>query len=918
MAEQNTSLSPNSKEHSPRGGSGRSSISPSRDGSNTPKEKHRVRFTPGGESLDSLNQRATFDIRDDTSTVPRTGRPHGDPLIGAQSKYTQQSKPPTPLQPKRKRAVLMELPSDSSSDEETREDSADDQNRREAKSLARTDTKMGPPLTSATAQNFDNDDSDEGVEKEEEEAIEKSGRKSREESVAEKVYSQERAQARAQRLSRTVGTQSAPTSRRTSPTRLKTMSPPPSPPSIDHTPLDLSDIPLEKLETKRTKYGIEDDSDDENEHSKEEQVKKSRKAFFNGAGHAARKPTKWAARLFAREDRTPPLQSGQTTPVYDRDPDHYVPRPKEYREGYLSSLMKLYNQQGAGSSASFLQRGNDVPFKREHNKASSSNPPASTASSDSHRSSGSPSPPTSHPGSGTSTPKAKHEKWYYKNKSNASTGSIADLISTSTVLAQPGGGAAPPRPNQKRNSRPLDTLFGKRKFSPQAEHAITIQVHVAETIQRQRYILRMCKALMTYGAPTHRLEEYLRMSARVLAIDGEFLYMPGCMIISFDDKGSHTTEVKIVRATQAVDLSRLSDVHEIYKEVIHDKIDLEEAMQRLDEVVQRKDRYGAMVLVLTYGLASAFVGPFAFQARPIDLPISFVLGAVLGFMRFVLAPRSEQYANIFEISAAVLTSFIARAVGSIRDGNMFCFSAIAQSSIALILPGYTVLCGALELVSRNILAGSVRMVYAIIFSLFLGFGITIGTSLYGWVDKGATSATTCGSDWPLWWQIIFVPPFALCLIIINQGKFKQMPAMGIVALSGWVVNHFSALRFASNVQIANALGALAIGVMANLYSRVRHGLAAAVLLPAIWVQVPSGLAATGSLVSGVASADQIVNRNDTQGGTVDIASTTGVNTAVLNVGYSMVQVAIGITVGLFIAALVVYPFGKRRSGLFSF
>ena len=30
------------------------------------------------------------------------------------------------------------------------------------------------------------------------------------------------------------------------------------------------------------------------------------------------------------------------------------------------------------------------------------------------------------------------------------------------------------------------------------------------------------------------------------------------------------------------------------------------------------------------------------------------------------------------------------------------------------------------------------------------------------------------------------------------------------------------------------------------------------------------------------------------------------------------QVAIGITVGLFLSALIIYPLGKRRSGLFSF
>ena len=39
---------------------------------------------------------------------------------------------------------------------------------------------------------------------------------------------------------------------------------------------------------------------------------------------------------------------------------------------------------------------------------------------------------------------------------------------------------------------------------------------------------------------------------------------------------------------------------------------------------------------------------------------------------------------------------------------------------------------------------------------------------------------------------------------------------------------------------------------------------------------------------------------------------------IFNVGYGMVQVAIGISVGLYLSALLVYPYGKRKSGLFSF
>jgi uncharacterized membrane protein YjjB (DUF3815 family) len=273
-----------------------------------------------------------------------------------------------------------------------------------------------------------------------------------------------------------------------------------------------------------------------------------------------------------------------------------------------------------------------------------------------------------------------------------------------------------------------------------------------------------------------------------------------------------------------------------------------------------------------------------------------------------VAPRSPLYSNVFEISAAVLTSFLARAFGSINGGNLFCFSALSQSAIALILPGYVVLCGSLELQSRSLVAGSVRMVYAIIYSLFLGYGITIGTAIYGLLDANATSNTQCINpmyvfDFPSfqkldfphlyrsadevslssseayfiprapYYRFIFVPIFTLCLTVINQAKWRQVPVMILIAFAGYVVNFFSARRFPAAPQISNTLGALSVGVLGNLYSRVHHGVAAAALIPAIFVQVPSGLAASGSLLAGLSTADQLTNTTTYPNGTAEVNGT---------------------------------------------
>ncbi|EEA27000.1 hypothetical protein TMatcc_004719 [Talaromyces marneffei ATCC 18224] len=615
---------------------------------------------------------------------------------------------------------------------------------------------------------------------------------------------------------------------------------------------------------------------------------------------------------------SPGLHSGQITPTED----HHFDSCPHNNFGVLANLLRLHDSPNAGTnygpSPEYISYPDSLYIR--NGSFDDTNSTERSLSQDS----GIVKPPK--------------RKWWEKNSSESSPSLSWTDSSTKGSFSNPPGQHPPLRRSRSSGGLTPDIQrLVKLRAQEDARDEMCISVQLVETLSRQRYLLRLCKALMKYGAPTHRLEEYMRMTAKVLEIDGQFLYIPGCMVISFDDAVTHTADVKLVKAAQGVDLGRLFEVHQIYKEVIHDVIEVAEATRKLEEIMKQKPRFNVWFLILMHGCASASVGPFAFGARPIDMPIAFLLGCLLGILQLVLSPRSYLYSNVFEISAAVLTSFLARAFGSIpyQGGRLFCFSALAQSSIALILPGYMVLCGSLELQSRSIVAGSVRMVYSIIYSLFLGFGITVGTSVYGLLDPNATSDYYCPPspiENPYLQRLPFVIMFTFCLSTISQAKWRQIPVMLLISLCGYLTTYCSTKRFGSNTQVVNALGAFVIGVMGNLYSRLRHGLAAAAILPAIFVQVPSGLAASGSLVSGITSADEInhntsfysIINNGTQGfleaqqNMSLYGSSRMYSGVVFDIGYGMIQVAIGITVGLFLAALVVYPLGKKRSGLFSF
>lgn len=290
----------------------------------------------------------------------------------------------------------------------------------------------------------------------------------------------------------------------------------------------------------------------------------------------------------------------------------------------------------------------------------------------------------------------------------------------------------------------------------------------------------------------------------------------------------------------------------------------------------------------------------------------------------------------------------------------------------------------LELASKNILCGSVKMVYALIYTLFLGFGLQIGSDLYLLFDAstrhhlaniGAALARTIiytgsfvvddntltrselpsygsftftdGSapssmhmregcyrppefQWylqpfPFWSQFIAVPIISMLISLSNLQPWCELDLIVMVVIScvsfaaNKAANHFIFNRS----DVVSAIGAFAVGLLGNIYSRMFGGTAFTVMVTGVLFLVPVRLARSrlrpgttlslaetdtdclfSSSKSGLSQAD---------GGAIT-ASGNGVD-----IGSAMIAVTIGITVGLFMSQALVYMFGTRKNAaMFSF
>ncbi|KAG5647844.1 hypothetical protein DXG03_007768 [Asterophora parasitica] len=500
---------------------------------------------------------------------------------------------------------------------------------------------------------------------------------------------------------------------------------------------------------------------------------------------------------------------------------------------------------------------------------------------------------------------------------------------------------------------------------------VRIQFNVTTMANRQEFLVRLAKALMAFGAPSHRIESQLVSAARILQVEADFLHLPNVTICTFGDQGLGSSETRFIKSGGGrLSLESLHNVHQIYRSVVHDEISAERAVENLDALLKAPQTCSNLLHCFLGFSQAALMCPLAFGGSFLDMWIAGAGAFLLSVLELKVAAKSVFFANVFEIMIALLISFGARGLSSIRR-QIFCYTAISSAGINSILPGYLILTSSLELASMNIVCGSVKMVYSLIYTLFLGFGLQIGSDFYLLLDRqrradldvlsGKLSAAisltgswlpdnaTMNNTVPLVGTWTFVHDTAVderdrwrcqlsgrsdkygsCFEDVVDGCYRpESFPWYLQQLPSWTVYLtvpiYSTLSSLDNLQpfrskelpvmVIISCAAYTSNYIANSYIFNRSDVVSAIgsftvgLLGNIYSRKMGGTAFT-SMVTGVLF---LVPTGLSQAGGIT-AQGNGID-----IGGAMIAVTIGITVGLFASQTLVYAFGNRKSAaVFSF
>ncbi|KAF9974736.1 hypothetical protein BGZ73_001819 [Actinomortierella ambigua] len=429
------------------------------------------------------------------------------------------------------------------------------------------------------------------------------------------------------------------------------------------------------------------------------------------------------------------------------------------------------------------------------------------------------------------------------------------------------------------------------------EEKLKITFAVADILERQDYILRLARAMIRYGAPSHRLEDAVDSTARALEINLQCVYLPNVMVIAFTDYETHTSETHLLKVSAGLDMYKFAQVHQVLKMVTHSVMSVEEGIMKLEAINSERDLHPRWLLILAYAAASFCTASMFFKGGWVDSGVALVMGVTVGLMTW-LSEKLPSYSNICEVTMSLLVAFVAEALQ-----NYVCKGAVKMAGIVMLLPGYTITVSILELSSRHMISGSVRLFWAIVFSLLLGYGLTIGAALWKVISPSADSGptqdpaltSTCPNTIDPKWNALFVPLFAISLNIWLKAHPRQWPLACVLSIIGWGVSWSSSTFGGAPSEVSSALASFAIGFCGNIYQRVTHQLTFQAVVCALFFLVPGSLGLKGSVA---------LFTQDMVGGA--------------NFALDMVTTAIAISVGLFCASFVVYPMGKTRSAQMTF
>lgn len=392
----------------------------------------------------------------------------------------------------------------------------------------------------------------------------------------------------------------------------------------------------------------------------------------------------------------------------------------------------------------------------------------------------------------------------------------------------------------------------------------------ADTADKHALLIKAATMLHRHGTPSHRMERVMKRVSQTLGVDADYLYTPTALLISFAT-GEHRTELRRIDAGEA-NLGKLIEFDEALEDLEDGHADIAATNRRLDEIGQAPPRFSLWPTVLAGGIASAAATVF-FRGGYGEVLFAAVMGSLF-LLWDVALKRWAPQEHAWEITSGFVAAFAALLLGGWLPN--FDDRTATLGSLIILVPGFSFTVALMELANRHLSSGVARLAGAAVIFLALICGVALAWRL-GSQWRGLPTEPS-GVHPGVYLTAVALAPMAFAILF--QARLREW---GIIAITAWSGLLVTILASGWKGQEFGAFsGALAVGVVSNLYARFADRPALVPQMPATLMLVPGSL--------GYRSLAAFVDQKGMEG---------------IQSAFSMSIVAISIVAGLLTANLVV-------------
>ncbi|MFN8010068.1 MAG: threonine/serine exporter family protein [Holophagaceae bacterium] len=400
-----------------------------------------------------------------------------------------------------------------------------------------------------------------------------------------------------------------------------------------------------------------------------------------------------------------------------------------------------------------------------------------------------------------------------------------------------------------------------------------------EDAQKVAFCLELGRALHSFGTPAHRFEEAMERVVASLGLEGHFLAHPTAFFAEL--KTAAGREVFVVRAEPGErDLGKLVRIQATVRAVADGSLPLESAAAEVRALVAEKPRFGPAATLAAYTLSSSLAARF-FGGGWREMVLGGLLGFAVGVLGLLTA-RVRTLAEVFVLLAASLAGFGGVALAHLAP-HTAAFT-LTLASIVILLPGLKLTIALREVATGNLVAGSSRLTDAAMTLLMLAFGVAMGRQLAFQLAHAFQESPSL--PLPAWTEWVALAAAPAGYLVFFQARRKDFGWMLLACLVAFVAARMGSALVGP--ELGAGLGAMVLGLAANLFARATRLPNQIMQLPGLLVLVPGSVGFRGLA---------FLSMGETE---------VGIQTA-----FRMVFLAVALVMGLSLANAVVPP----RKGL---